>query len=354
MSRELLEDAIVSVWATSPLDLIQVTEERRLVMLAAGAAVGVARIGPFRAPLFFRNFDHVALVNVGPRRHALEIGKGLQTADGIPLSGEVSVELRVKDDDGSLRRLVQDPRGQRETFEDRVVACIAAALAKYSYADLSHFKALAPAQVVADFRARAQGGSLALVLIDVHLSLLETTDVELRDARLARRRLEETEGLRSAQQRLEAERDDLGARRRISEAQAKAEMQRVLEQADLDRERIRAEQQFALQLRKAELLKTEAGQMSEDLNAVLQHKERIAKIGELVAQLEDKQVRDMLRAVLSIDSSPNRVLQAIVAKQYSVKFDSDQRVLDAIASLSSEEAPGSSTDGESRSGDVTA
>ena len=205
-------------------------------------------------------------------------------------------------------------------------------LSKYTYAEFDHFRT-ASARAVLDEYAQQRSGAGALSLTAVHVQRLEAADEKLREARLRMRRMEEDEAARARQAAWAAQRAEHEGRQRVVEARSRLEVEELQRKHELEVEANRQHQELALKAKKAELLRTEEGQMVEDMALVYEYKGKKLEVDKLVAQLNDKQTRDLLRTILSHQSGQNSVLRAIVSNQIGITLTDETNTAEGIRRL---------------------
>jgi len=213
------------------------------------------------------------------------------------------------------------------------MASVQRVLVRHTYSAFDSFRDVAGEQVLADFVERNADNACTFELISIHTHGLDASDRKLREARLRMRQLEEEEAARARQAQWAAEKAEQDAQTKAIEAKSQLELERLKRFHEIEIEGKKQEQALSLQAKKAELLLTEAGQMSEDLEAVLQHKAKALEVEKLVAQLNDKQSRDVLKAVLSHQSGQNSVLRALAANQIGIKLTDETAIADGLKKL---------------------
>ncbi len=310
------------------------TEQTRIVLLRNSTPVGVAVIGELQVPMpLFRPYDQLAFVKMGPHHSSIQAGATLTTKDGIPLAGEITVEYCVRAADLHLKQVAADFATQYRAFADRVIASVQRVLVKHTYSDFDTFRARSGEEILKDFAERNSDNACSLEPLGVHTHKLDAADQTLREARLRGRQLEEQEATRARQAGWAAERAEQDARTKAIETKSQLELDRLRKVYEIEVEGKLQEQALALQAKKAELLRTEEGQMSEDMGAVLQHRARKLEVDKLVAQLNDKQSRDVLKAVLSHQSGQNSVLRALAANQIGIKLTDETAIAEGLKKL---------------------
>ena len=180
---------------------------------------------------------------------------------------------------------------------------------------------------------------------------IEPQDVEIRGARLKAMQEAERDALavKQAERRAQqAERDakaklaDAEAQLKLQEAQIKIEnaiakgqleIEKLKKEQELRLEKQREEDQMDLLRKRADLLKTEAGQMAVDLPTVLDHNLKKAQIEKVVAELQDKRNRDLVRALLSYTAGKNDVLGSLAANQYGINMTDGAKVAKELDKL---------------------
>lgn len=318
-------ETIVRVENAVTWQLHACTDLVRIVFMYNNSPVGVAPVGDLWVPLaFFKkyNYNQLAFVTIGPHHASIPTSPSLITKDGIPLSGELSFEYRVRTSEIHLMLAAARFSAQYAAFTDRVMASLQRVLAQHTYSGLDEFRVRAHSEVISDFANRNSDDACSLELVSIHTHRLDAADQKLRDTRLRMKQLEEEAAIQAREARWASERAAEDARTKLIEAQNSLEV-----------ERLRQEQQLALQAKKAELLRTEEGQMSEDMEVVFQHKARKLEIEKLVAQLNDRQSRDVLRAVLSHQSGQNSVLRALAANQIGIKLTDETSIAEGLKRL---------------------
>lgn len=309
------------------------TALRRVIFLAGETPVGVAPVGTFQVPLIFKRYDRLMFITVGPHREAIHLRQALLTKDGIPLGGEIPVEFRVSDSEAALLQFALNPSSQLASFTDRILASAQRLIAGYTYIEFDALRVASATELVADFTANNATGSCALDLIAAHLNALDTTDQQLKEARIKLMQAQEAELLRTKQAHWATERAANEAKLKLIEAESRLKLEQLQEEQKIELDTKRREQELILQGKRAELLRTEEGRMSQDMSAVLDHKAKELEVQKLVAQLGDKQARDVLKAVLSHQSGANSVLRTIAANQIGIKLSDDSALADSIAKL---------------------
>lgn len=309
------------------------TAQRRIVLLADETPIGVAPVGSLHVPILFKNYDRLMFINTGPHRDAIHVRQPLLTKDGIPLGGEIPVEFRVSDSVAALLQFALNPKSQLAAFTDRVLASAQRLIASHTYLEFDALRSASATQLVADFSGDNATGSCALDLLAAHLNALDTTDQQLKEARVKMMQAEGAEALRARQAHWAADLAAKEAMLKQIEAESRLKLEQLQEEQKIELETKRREQELLLQAKRAELLRTEEGRMSEDMIAVLNHKAKELEIQKLIAQLGDKQARDVLKAVLSHQSGANSVLRTIAANQIGIKLSDDSALADSIAKL---------------------
>jgi hypothetical protein len=338
-------------------DSYESSPARRVVFVRQGTPFRVAGDGTYYVPnVFGRDYDQIVLITMGPHRQAIEVGGRITTKDGIALQGEASAELAVIDEAEAIFRAVLHPGDQVALATDRSIMAIQEVLAAYTYGEFDVLRVKLSDDAAHAFARRNSDKSCAYQLCAVHLLRLEAVDKSMRDARLRLKQAEEDEALRAKKALWEAERAVHEAKIRIAAAEADLKIEELgkaqeltlhgkRQEQELKLDGVRQQQEFELQTKKAGLLSTEAGQMSENLSAVFEYKARQLEVEKLVAQLNDKQTRQLLQAVLSRQSGQIDVLQQLAANQFGIKVSDATALSEGIKKLADQSDESPATDG---------
>ena len=292
------------------------TKQRRIVLLSDQTPLRVPPIGVFRPPMIFRDYNRLMFIAIGPHREAIYVRSTLLTKDGVHLSGEIRVEFLIGDSEPALMQLAANPAGQHAIFTDRVLASAQRLVAQYTYLELDALRIESGEKFTDDFNNNK--GSSSFQLIGVHLNELDTPDEQLRESRLREAQAVETKSLELKKSQLQAEIAKQEAEATRAAVKIDLEIQRLRQEQALDLDRKKTQQDLALLKQKADLLDTEAGFKAVDTKAWLELEKEKLRITEIVAELEDRRDRDMIKASMSYQAGQNQVLRQVVGKRHGL------------------------------------
>ncbi len=102
------------------------TDERRLVSVASDKPLEVFPISKraYRAPMFRREYDSFAFVNMEQRTVDVEITGNVITADGVRLEGTVGIQSIIKDDEKYIKRIVANEDEEESIFKSIILEVV--------------------------------------------------------------------------------------------------------------------------------------------------------------------------------------------------------------------------------------
>ncbi|OHE82499.1 MAG: hypothetical protein A2107_13420 [Verrucomicrobia bacterium GWF2_62_7] len=302
------------------------TRERRAIQILVNTPVKVLEDGVYIVPFFHQGeFDTIGFVSMGPRRISFDLSGKTVTKDGIAFQGEFALELSVQDKPESVQMIALHAQEQEELIRDRAFVSLQAVARRHTYDTLDTERERMMTEVLAEFTDKYSDGC-AFRVNAVYLITLEPQDKDIREARLKDTQAAERDALaiKEAERRFQqAERE---GKAELAEAKTQLEIEKLKKEHELELEKKRAEHAMELLLKRAELMKTEAGQMAVDMQMVMNFKKHQAEIEKIIAEIQDKRSRDMLKAVFSFTTGQNSILGSFAANQYGIKLTDGDKV----------------------------
>ena len=283
--------------------------ERRVVHLLGTTPVRVLPNGVHDVPfVLWRDFDRVAIVIMGPRRAAFDLSGKTVTKDGIAFQGEFSLQLSVLDSQNAVQTIALLADEQEQLIRDRVLASIQAVARLHTYETLDTGREQMVSEVLAEF-AENRADGCAFKVDAVFLTTLEPHDPEVRGTRLKAAQATERDKHATTEVQRRVAQAKLEAEAKLEEAKGQIEVEALKKQHELAIQKKLADQELAIEKDKtshkidtlremAKLLNTEAGQMANNMDKMLEYKIRLKEIEKDLEVAKDRQHIETLKLAL--------------------------------------------------------
>jgi hypothetical protein len=221
------------------------TQERRLVWIRHGTPLTVLSPGRHFPPLW-PCVDQLAFVALAPRRLRCEFETNVLSKDRIPLTGEATLEVAIRDEESAIKRIILAATDEERLLRDAFLACLTAECVQQTYTEL-----LTKHDLLSQTLARRCSEQLAAMESAFRFIGVSVLRVEAADPGLAKEALERAR----ATERASTEHILLQQKRELQRQEAELEQEKAQQQHALETQRL--EEQIDHTNRREELIRSE-------------------------------------------------------------------------------------------------
>lgn len=329
----------VSKWVTRKeakwRDLLHSTTERRLVTIASGSPIEVIPLRDYRVPsFFFRRYDYLVFVNMGPKQVSVSMEGNAGTSDGVAVKGRVSVQVIIRNEESYIKRMAADPDEEERLLRDSILMAVQETTASHTWYEIM--------SIGEKFVQTAE--QKLSELLNQTTSCFEVKSLTIQEIcpqnKALAESLEKAAGEKEEEKfqrdltHLRAERAVLERKAKEEELESELQMQSLRHQSELEneREKLKLQQekddaQISAQKKLSELLETEPGRMAALPRETFELLLRKVELEITDSKERQKLYRELLRFCLSPLSGEVRALKAFLTQQYGVRFSEESPML---------------------------
>lgn len=310
------------------------TGERRIVLLRDGVPILVPPVGWCYPRL--RRADTIIWVNMLPRRVIYEFAGDILSQERVPLRGRISMELVVKNEESAVQRIALDPEDEQLFVEDALQHVLQSVTSQFPWDGLHSTVASMNLKLEEGVKKALAERVAPVALVDLHITHLGTADSSVAEAAFRRAQDKETAAtelakLAHAQSMLDAEKriEALQVTRDREIARERLQMIQEAERSKLElaRETARTEREIEAEkienkIRYAELLASEAGQLTLFPAQVFAERLKKLEVAKFDGEAQRQFFRDMLKAYATFRAGEHQALRDVLSTQSNIRLSS--------------------------------